>query len=100
MENTESVTGARGPTDSRSREVESTRREVASLEVDSAGGGVKVQWRGGEVDGIELPEEEEDALRGRRCASESVKLRSELEFFLSEYILCLRYWPESSIVRQ
>ncbi len=51
MENTESVTGARGPTDSRSREVESTRREVASLEVDSAGGGAKASSISGGVMG-------------------------------------------------
>jgi hypothetical protein len=98
MENTESGTGERGPTDSRSREVESTRREVASLEVDSAGVGAKVQWRGGEVDGVELQEEEEDALSGRRCANEPVKNeRAEVVF---EYILCFRYRFESSIMRQ
>ncbi len=53
---------------------------------------------GGEVDGVELQEEEEDALRGRRCASESVK-RERVEAFF-EYILCSRYRPESFTVRQ
>jgi hypothetical protein len=55
------------------------------------------------VDGVELQEEEEDALRGRRCANESVERESvkheRVEAFF-EYILCFRYRPESSIVRQ
>jgi hypothetical protein len=45
------------------------------------------------VDGDELPEEEEDAVRGRRGAGESVKNeRVEAFFFLSWKYITLSYW--------
>jgi hypothetical protein len=66
MEDLEPAAGSRSSTDIRSREVESTRREVASLEMDSASHGAKVLWRGRQADGDELSEEEEDVLSGRR----------------------------------
>jgi hypothetical protein len=51
MEDVETAAGSRSSTDIRSREVESTRREVASLEMDSASHGAKASGNIGGVMG-------------------------------------------------
>jgi hypothetical protein len=73
MENTESVTGVRGSTDIRSREVESTRREVASLEMDSAEEGAKASSNSGGVIG-KMVNKAKDGWGRIKCLLEGKKL--------------------------